>query len=238
VTVLGFLAAAIVMAVGSVLQGSIGFGLALFAAPILALIDPHLAPGPLLVANLCLTLLMARREWHAVQLRHLGWALGGRVVGIVIAIAIMARLSAANLELLFGGLVLFAVLITAAGVAFRLSPGTLAGAGVVSGVTGTATGIGGPPMALVYQRETGPEIRGTLSAYFTVGAVLSALGLWWVDKFGMAELISGLLLCPGVLLGYLASHRFLPVMDRRGLRPAILGLSAVSAAILILRRVF
>ena len=50
-TVPEFAAATVVMALGSVLQGSIGFGLALFAAPLLALIDPHLAPGPLLVAT-------------------------------------------------------------------------------------------------------------------------------------------------------------------------------------------
>ena len=75
-------AATVIMAIGSVLQGSIGFGLALFAAPLLALIDTGLAPGPLLVANVVLTALMAHREWGAIRFGDLGWSLGGRIVEI------------------------------------------------------------------------------------------------------------------------------------------------------------
>ncbi len=228
-----FAAATVVMALGSVLQGSIGFGLALFAAPLLALIDAHLAPGPLLVANVVLTALMARREWHQVRVGDLGWSLGGRVIGIAIAVGIMSGLSTHGLELFFGGIVLLGVLITALGLSFKLNPGTLVGAGLVSGIMGTATAIGGPPMAIVYQRESGPSFRGTLSAYFTIGAVLSALGLIWAGRFGIQDLISGLLLCPGVAAGYLASHRFIGHVDRKGIRPAVLTVSAISAIVLI-----
>jgi uncharacterized membrane protein YfcA len=92
-------------------------------------------------------------------------------------------------------------------------------------------------MAIVYQHETGPKIRGTLSAYFTLGAMLSALGLVLAGRFGWTALGDGLLLCPAVVLGYSGSHRLLPVVDRRGIRPALLVVSAVSAAVLILRHV-
>ena len=157
-----------------------------------------------------------------------------RVIGIAIAVGIMSRLSTHQLELFFGAIVLFGVLLTALGLSFKLNPGTLIGAGLVSGIMGTATAIGGPPMAIVYQRESGPSFRGTLSAYFTIGAVLSALGLAWSGRFGVPELTSGLLLCPGVLLGYLASHRFIGLVDRKGIRPAVLTVSAISAIVLIL----
>jgi uncharacterized membrane protein YfcA len=43
------LAAFGIVVAGSVLQGSLGFGLGLVAAPILLLIDPALVPGPILV---------------------------------------------------------------------------------------------------------------------------------------------------------------------------------------------
>ncbi len=233
-TVPEFAAATVVMALGSVLQGSIGFGLALFAAPLLALIDTRLAPGPLLVANVALTALMAHREWKQVRVGDLGWSLGGRIVGIAMAIGIMRALSTHQLELFFSGIVLLGVAMTALGLSFKLNPGTLVGAGLVSGIMGTATAIGGPPMAIVYQRESGPSFRGTLSAYFTIGAVLSAIGLIWSGRFGMPEFIAGLLLCPGVFLGYLASHRFIGAVDRKGIRPAVLAVSAISAIALIL----
>ena len=46
-------------------------------------------------------------------------------------------------------------------------------AGATSGVLGTATSIGGPPMALVWQNSSGPKLRGTMSGFFLVGSVLS-----------------------------------------------------------------
>jgi uncharacterized membrane protein YfcA len=231
-----FFEATAVMAIGSLVQGSIGFGLALFAAPILALINPSLAPGPLLVGNATLTLLMARREWHAARLGDLGWALGGRVIGIGGALAIMAVLSPRGIDLWFGGIVLVAVAMAAGGFRFRLTPATLFAAGITSGIMGTATAIGGPPMALVYQHESGPRIRGTLSVYFTIGALLSAAGLAIAGRFGRADALNGLLLCPGIVLGYAGSHRFLPFVDRQGIRPALLVVSGLSAAVLIARR--
>lgn len=232
-----WIAANIVIAAGSILQGTIGFGLALFAAPLLALINPALAPGPLLVCNLALTGLMARREWGEVAVNEVGYALGGRLVGIAIAVWIMGLLTPRGIDILFGGIVLAAVVMVAAGLSFRLNPGTLVGAGLVSGVMGTATAIGGPPMAIVYQKEKGPKLRGTLSLYFTIGAVLSAVGLALNGRFGLPDVWMGLLLCPGVVIGYAGSHRFLPLIDRKGIRPAVLVLSGCSAVFLILRQV-
>ena len=236
-TPIAWVAANLVIAVGSVLQGTIGFGLALFSAPLLALINPALAPGPLLVCNVALTGLMARREWGEVAVDEVGYALGGRLVGIGIAVWVMGLLSARGIDILFGAIVLVAVLMVAAGLSFRLNAGTLIGAGVVSGVMGTATAIGGPPMAIVYQREKGPKLRGTLSLYFTIGAVLSAIGLALKGRFGVPDIWIGLWLCPGVVIGYAGSHRFLPLIDRKGIRPAVLILSGLSAIFLILRQV-
>ncbi len=225
-----------IIAVGAFLQATLGFGMALLAAPLLALLDPSLIPGPMLLTSALLTLLMTRREWHAVRGRDLGWSLGGRVIGIVVALAVMDRISTNGMDLLFGAIVLGAVLMSAGGMSFRLTPGTLWHAGMVSGLMGTVTSIGGPPMALIYQNERGPEVRGTLSAYFLVGTILSVMGLAWAGRFGLPELRTGLMLCPGVILGYLASRRALGFMDRRGLRPAILAMAAASGLVVILRQ--
>ncbi len=224
------------MTVAAFLQATLGFGMALIAAPLMVLLDPSLIPGPMLFAAAVLTLLMTRREWHAVRGRDLGWSLGGRVIGTGIALAVMDRISADGMDLLFGAIVLGAVAMSAGGFSLRLTRGTLWHAGMVSGLMGTVTSIGGPPMALVYQNERGPEVRGTLSAYFLVGTVLSLIGLAWIGRFGLPELRAGLMLSPGVVLGYLLSRYSLGFVDRRGLRPAILGLAALSALVVILRR--
>ena len=50
-------------------------------------------------------------------------------------------------------------------------------AGATSGLLGTATAIGGPPMALVWQRNSGARLRGTMSGFFLVGSVMSLVVL-------------------------------------------------------------
>jgi uncharacterized protein len=48
-------------------------------------------------------------------------------------------------------------------------------AGVVSGFTGTAAGLGGPPLALLYRASGSEKLRPTLAGVWLVGS-LPALG--------------------------------------------------------------
>lgn len=234
-TLPAFMVATAVIAAGAVLQGTIGFGLALLAAPLLHLVDARLVPGPLMVSSGMLTVLMARREWHAVQGRDLGWSLTGRVAGTVAAVAVLSVLSARGMDILFGGLVLAAVGLTAVGVTLRPTPRTLLTAGAVSGFMGTATSIGGPPIALVYQHETGARIRGTLAAFFVAGVLLSMAALAAVGRFGILEIQLGGLLLPGTVLGYWLSHHTAGRLQDHHIRPAVLLVSGGAAVAVILR---
>ncbi|MDH3214132.1 MAG: hypothetical protein OEM05_16765, partial [Myxococcales bacterium] len=68
-----------VVAVGSSVQASVGFGLGLIAAPVLLLVDAQLVPGPLMASGIALTVLVAYRERAAIDLVGLRFAFGGRV---------------------------------------------------------------------------------------------------------------------------------------------------------------
>lgn len=230
-----FAAATAIVAVSALLQGTIGFGLALLAAPLLRLLAPELVPGPMLVASGLLTVLMARRDWDAVQGGDLGWALGGRVTGTAAAIAVLAVLPAAAMDRLFGALVLAGVAFTAAGLRFRPAPRSLVVAGVLSGFMGTTTSIGGPPIALLYQHETARRIRGTLAAFFVAGVAMSVTGLALAGRFGLRDLRNGLFLLPGIVLGYQLSHLTAGRLEDRCIRPAVLVVSGVAAALVALR---
>ena len=95
--------------VGSTLQGAIGFGMGLLAAPVLILLDPRFVPAPILVCTMVLTLLMAYRERHAIDVRGIKWAMLGRIAGTVVAGGILAVAAADTLVLLFGCFILAAV---------------------------------------------------------------------------------------------------------------------------------
>jgi uncharacterized membrane protein YfcA len=222
------------MFVGALVQGSVGFGLNLIAAPVLALVDPGLVPGPALASAFVLTLLIARRERASIDVRGVRLAMIGRVPGTILAAVAISSLPQRGLAVFFALLVLAAVAMSASRWHFRPTTRTLLGAGALSGFMGTATSIGGPPIALVYQREQGPTIRATLSGYFVLGSILSMAVLAVIGEFGGREIGATAALVPGLVCGFLVSRRTTRLLDRGLARPAILLESTASALALLL----
>jgi uncharacterized membrane protein YfcA len=228
----------VVMAVGAFVQGAVGFGSALIAAPVLVLLDPKTVPGPVLAASFVLAALVLHRDATALSIRRVGWALLGRVPGLCIGLFALVALSERALRGTFGALVLAAVAISSAGPRFSVRPTTLFGAGVVSGFMGTVSSIGGPPMALLLQDEPGKNLRADLSAYFLVGTALSLAGVAAVGRFGQREALWSLALVPAVVLGSALSRKGAAFVDGGHSRRAVLAVSAASALFVIAREFF
>lgn len=228
-------AASAIVALGALVQGAVGFGLALVAAPLVTLIDPRLVPGPMLLTGLVLPLLTGWRERRTIDLTGTGWALLGRVPGAALGAALLALLSEDATALAVGVIVLAGVALTVSGLRLAPRPPTLVAAGVLSGFMGTTSSVGGPPIALVYQDAEGPRLRGTLSAYFAAAAAISIAALALAGRFGRAELVAGLALVPGVVLGFLLSGPLARFLDGGYTRLAVLGVSTLAALALVVR---
>jgi len=233
VTVWSAVLASAVVAVGAVSQGTVGFGVGTIAAPLLLLIDPRLVPGPLLCTAFFLIVALTWREWNGIRFGYVAWSLVGRFAGTVVAAVVIRGISEAQFETVFGIVVILGAAISAVGVEVRLTRAGFLGAGALSGFFGTTAAIGGPPIALLYQHEKGPVVRGTLSAFFVVGTAISIGGLAWAGKFGRPELQLTPVLLPGALVGFLLSGRLTRFMDRGWLRPAILVLSVLAGSIVV-----
>lgn len=227
--------AAVVMAAGCALQGAVGFGANLVAAPLLLLLDDRFVPGPTIVATGVLNLLVIRREGASRVDPTVRTAIAGQVVGTLGAGAVLAVIADRPLSLLFAGLVLVAVGLSAAGWQLSKTRPILAGVGALSGFMGTVSGIGGPPIALVYQRSDGPTLRGTLARFFTVGNVVAIPTLIVAGHLGRDELVPIAVLVPGALAGYAASGWLAGHLDKRTARPIILVLSAAAAVAVLIR---
>ena len=217
------------------MQGTIGFGLALVLAPVLALLDPSLVPGTVLVTTAVLPALSLWRERGSVDWAGLRWALVGRLPGTLLGLWVVATLPPRGLALTVGVVVLGAVALSVARWQPVPSPRALLAAGFVSGVTGTATSVGGPPIALVYQRASGPQVRATLSGFFVVGVLLSIVGLAATGALARREVAVAALLLPFLAVGFLASGPLRRHVDAARTQPAVLVLCAVSALVLIVR---
>lgn len=217
------------MVFASMIQGSVGFGANVVAMPTLFLIDPALVPGPALFAGFGLNVLMLWRDRHSASIRPVGTALGGRAVGSVLGVTALGLISEAGLGMLVAAVVTAVVVVSILGFsAARTTMNMLIG-GTVSGFGATTAGIGGPPVALLFQDATGPEVRGSLGAYFFAGNIISLSTLAIAGLFGGEELRLGLVLAPAAVVGFAATRWIVPHVDRGRTRSLILVVSIVSA---------
>jgi len=170
-----------------------------------------------------------------MDISGLKWGILGRLPGTFVALVVLTNVPEKEMMLTLGALVLFAVALSASGMHVNPTRWTLLSAGALSGFMGTTASIGGPPIALLYQNAPGARLRATLSSYFALGTIMSLLALAAVGRFGRDEFWSALALLPGVLIGFALSARTRQLLDRGYTRAAVLTVSAVSGAVVILR---
>jgi len=220
---------------GAFLQGTTGVGLGLFASPVVLLIAPEYVPGPMLVPMFFTAVLAVWREFSAVDWVGTAAALIGRLPAAVLAALTLTALTQDSYARLFAILILAAVAISLLGLKVRRTTTSMGIAGFASGYMGTLTSIGGPPMVIVMQHGSGAEVRATLSAYFTVGAIVSIASLAGFGSFTGTDLVRGLVLVPPMLLGFFASRWGIRLVDRGLLRRVLLSMVVLSALVLLLR---
>ena len=97
------------------------------------------------------------------------------------------------------------------------------------------SGVGAPPIALLYQHRKGPELRPTLAFVYTASSAIILVFLTAVGQFGAHETGLALWLVPGYVVGYLLATPLAGILDRGYSRVAVLALSTVSAVILLFR---
>lgn len=221
---------------GAGLQGAIGYGMAMISGPILVLIEPRLMPGPYLVSSTVLSILVILRERKELKLGSLGWAIAGRVVGAAMAAGLLVILAAPAMNIGFAIFILLGVALSLSGLHFLPSRVNLLVAGTLSGIMGTIAGIGGPPMALIYQNETSSRLRTNMTIFFVFGTMISIISLIPVGKFGMPELILSLNLLPGIFIGFFLSSWLVPRLNSKWTRGIVLGVAVVSALMVIIKQ--
>lgn len=227
--------AVLFVAVGTAVQASIGFGLAMIAAPLVMLVEPAFVPGAVIGTALVLSLWMAWDDRQAIDLRTLKAAIVGRALGVPPGALLLGSASAATFDTVFGVLVLLAVGMSLWHSNIKPTRWAVFFASIAAGFMGTISSIGGPPLALVYQNASAAELRGNLSVLFIVGTSLSLVALTVIGRFGLADLGYTAVLLVGVVIGVLCRGPVKARLDRSTARPWLLGLCTVSALAVLAR---
>jgi hypothetical protein len=222
-----------VMVVAGALQGAIGFGLSVLSVPILTIVNPVYTPVPILVVALIMAAANLARERTALDFEGAGWIIGGRIPGAMAGAWILSVASERTLGIVIGLVVLVAVAILASGAEVALTKTNRLIAGTISGFSGTASGIGGPPIALLYRQQRGPVVRSTLGAIFTIGIAINLVILWVAGVLSTAHVTIAAILLPATFVGFVASGWLRQHVEGARIRFAILGVSAFAALALL-----
>ncbi|MEW2218005.1 sulfite exporter TauE/SafE family protein [Streptomyces sp. NPDC006990] len=222
------------VAAAAFVQGASGLGFALIVAPVAGLVDPGLLPVFLLASMIPLNLYVAWRERSSLDLRGAGWITGARLAATPAGLLLLTAIPERDLGLFVGAATVLAALVSLAAPEFAPGRGAYLGAGLVTGITETATGVGGPPLALVYQHRPPAELRSTVAVCFLVGEIAS-LALLFATGRGRADHLGTVLwvlpaLAAGAALSRFVHHR----LDARRLRLAVLAFALVSGLVLML----
>ncbi|SEH09144.1 sulfite exporter TauE/SafE family protein [Candidatus Venteria ishoeyi] len=227
--------ALVAIAAGAMIQGAVGFGFALIAAPILMLIDPKLVPVPISIVALLMTGLVFWRDRHGADWQGLSWIYLGNLPGYALGAFALMLLPIRDMALLFAGLTLLAVGLSISHLRLSPVPRWLLPMGTASSFMGVTMAMNGPPVALTYQHASGVVIRGSLSVYFFTSNLVLLLIFAAIGQLDGFTLATGVLLLPGVILGLLLASPLARWVDAGRMRRAVLWISALSALAVLVR---
>ncbi len=182
------LCAAAIFVLAASAQAATGFGLALVAVPLLALVvDPVAAVVATTTVGMVLTGVTATRESAHIDRATASTLAWTGIVGMPIGLLALILLPPDQLVLLVAAVLLVLVVVLANNVRVPITRPTLWTAGAMSGALLTATGMNGPPLvvALDGARMSPRRFRATLQVTFCVQDVVAVLGFALIGKLSV-----------------------------------------------------
>ncbi|MEX0346969.1 MAG: TSUP family transporter [Rhizobiaceae bacterium] len=225
----------VVVMFGAFVQAGLGMGFGQAAAPLLALIDPQLVPGPVLMLGFATACWGAWRERKQIVWSQVWTGCTGRFLGAAAATVVLAYLTDRDVfMLIFGLLIGVSVIMSAAGWRLPFNRTNLVVMSGVSGLTGTITSIGAPPLAIVYADRNPKHARPTLSAFFAFGCAISLAGLFVSGWSKPSDITVAIMMVPPMVAGTVAAWLVKDRFDKR-YRGLLLLLAGGATIVLVAR---
>jgi uncharacterized protein len=235
---LHLLFAALAVAAGAFVQTTVGFGLAIVAAPILFYLDPHYVPAPITIAALVNCVFTSIYYRAHLSMNVLWVAMLARIPGSIAGAYLLLVISEQQLALLMAAIICFGMWINYHRLPVAANARNLGIAGFLSGVMGTSTSIGGPPMAVLMQGRQANAIRGNLAAFFIFSCIVSLLAQAAAGYLGAQQWRLGGALVPAAFVGSWLGVRYGQRVNERAMRILTLLFCGASVAVMLVQHVF
>lgn len=205
-----------VIFVATIIRSAFGFGEALVAVPLLALVIPLEVAAPVAVlVSITVAALVIAQDWRHVHVRSAGWLVVSTVLGMPLGLLLLTRVAEPVTKAILAVLIIaFSAYCLARGSRLALHDDRFAWFfGFCAGVLGGAYGMNGPPLVLYGAlRHWSPgHFRATLQGYFLPASLLGMVGYWWVGLWVPAVthyfLASLPLVLAATLLGRILNRR-------------------------------
>lgn len=228
------LVVSLVCGTAATVQALTGFGFALVAVPLLAMmIDPVDAVVVATVVGLVLTSLASHRERaHVVKAPALRMTLGG-FVGMPVGLLVLTRLDASGLRVVIAVVIVGLVLLLWRGVRGGTGVAAQWGSGAVSGALLTSTGLNGPPLVLTLQSmELQPQaFRATLQRIFQRQDLVAVVAFVAVGRVDVTTVIFALAGVVSIPIGWAWGDRLFGRVSPDKFRLVVLATLALTAAV-------
>lgn len=220
---------------GAIAQSAIGLGFGIPAC-FLVLLEPSMVPSCIILMGTFLAFSNALLSLKDIIKVDLIYAYFGRLIGSFMAMPlIFLTLGTKNYLIIFGTLLLVATYMSIKKWNIVANKKNITIAGTISGLMGTLTGIGGPPMALVYQNSSARKVVATLNMFFGVGALFSVILFIYYDLINLPEVMKSIYLSPALIIGtYIGRREMVKKFVDKNLKNLIIAVCFVSAFVIIL----
>jgi len=220
---------------GAIAQSAIGLGFGIPAC-FLVLLEPSMVPSCIILMGTFLAFSNALLSLKDIIKVDLIYAYFGRLIGSFMAMPlIFLTLGTNNYLIIFGILLLVATYMSIKKWNIVANKKNITIAGTISGLMGTLTGIGGPPMALVYQNSSARKVVATLNMFFGVGALFSVILFIYYDLINLPEVMKSIYLSPALIIGtYIGRREMVKKFVDKNLKNLIIAVCFVSAFVIIL----
>jgi uncharacterized membrane protein YfcA len=227
----------IVVFLATVFRSAFGFGEALIAVPLLALLIPVEEAVPLAtLVSITVALVVIVHDWHKIHLRSAWWLVISTVFGIPLGLWLLTAVPEIIVKTILGMIIIgFAIYCLLSRNPWELKDDRFAWLfGFAAGILGGAYAINGPPLVVYGSlRRWSPEhFRATLQGYFFPASLLGMCGYWlaglWVPAVTRFYLWSLPLSLAAIFLGREINQR---MRDRSFLRFVHVGLLLIGAVL-------